>query len=235
MGKNLEEAREIEEKTYLDSLSKIDDLIEKKDKESLYKLRDSLVSLVNADLISKNSLENFIKSKTHTFGAGLATTVLYLTSHFKEMAKATEIGFAQEYGFLACTGEINDLRRKQGRFSDLDYAEGFSENAGWNSTYEHAEGFKGVAGNFSMYEHAEEFEVAAGWTSTYGHAKGFSENAGGNSTYEHAEEFEDAAGWNSTYEHAEEFKDYAGGDSIYGHAEGFTENAGKHSKMPPNK
>ncbi|MEA3329590.1 MAG: hypothetical protein U9Q06_02490 [Nanoarchaeota archaeon] len=217
MGKNLEEAREIEEKTYLDRLSKIDDLIEKKDKESLYKLRDSLVSLVNKNLISKNSLENFIESKTHTFGAGLATTVLYLTSHsFEEMAKATEIGFAQEYGFLACTGEINDLGRKQGIFSDLDYAEGF----------------KGYAGYLSTYEHAEGFSENAGWTSTYGHAEGFTGWAGWTSTYEHAKGFKGYAGGDSTYEHSEGFKGYAGYLSTYEHAEGFSENAGKYSKMP---
>ncbi|MCK5321535.1 hypothetical protein KAJ38_03065 [Candidatus Pacearchaeota archaeon] len=98
----------------------------------IYSLRDSLIKDVNAGLISHGDLEDFIRAYSGTPEAGLVTTVRYLTAKgFKDMAWATDMGFGERYGFLACTGEINDLRKEQGMFADhLDYAEGFSENSG---------------------------------------------------------------------------------------------------------
>jgi hypothetical protein len=99
--------------------------ISKRDIGSIYRIRDSLISRVNAELIEKKCLEKFLQDEKNSAEAGLVSTVLYLTAdNFKDMAKATDLAFKQRYGFMAVTGEINEIHElNQTMFADVDYTE----------------------------------------------------------------------------------------------------------------
>ena len=99
--------------------------VSERDIKSIYKIRDSLIKRVDAHLIEKSFLEKYIEVNESYKKTGLVSTVLYLTAkNFKEMAKATDLAFQQKYGFMAVTGEINEIRRpNQAMFADVNYTE----------------------------------------------------------------------------------------------------------------
>lgn len=146
-----------------DYASEVDNAFKNINKEKIQHIRDILIKEVEAGLISHKYLEELIEEKDGTIFAGLLTSVRSITSKgFRDMTHANEIAFEQEYGFLAYKGEINNLGKKQGYFSQLNYAEGFRDGAGWDSTIGHAEGFREDAGSNANIEYAEGFGDWAG-------------------------------------------------------------------------
>lgn len=123
---------------------------------NLYFIKNQLIHDFTLENISCTDLENYIERYGNSFGAGLASTVMYTVSEGnKELIRAKEIALEQEYGFLAYEGKkLNELNKKQGWFSLLESSKECSGNSMFKANIKNIKRFHGFSGESAIIKNA---------------------------------------------------------------------------------